>query len=70
MKTIRRTRIIVRKRELTIVKNGENNVHFDNTELHVCPLCNSPIHPKPQIPVACDEKLLTGIEKKLLTEEN
>ena len=70
MKTIRRTRIIVRKRELTIVKNGENNVHFDNTELHVCPLCHSPIHPNPPIPIAArDEKLLTGI-KNLLNEEN
>ena len=70
MKTIRRTRITVRKRELTIVKTSENNVHFEDAEMHVCPLCHSPIHPKSPIPIAArDEKLLTGI-KNLLTEEN
>ena len=70
MKTIRRARITVRKREITIVKNGENNVHFEDAELHVCPLCHSPIHPKSPIPIAArDEKLLTGI-KNLLNEEN
>ena len=70
MKTIRRTRITVRKRELTIVKTSENNVHFEDAELHVCPLCHSPIHINPPIPIAArDEKLLTGI-KNLLNEEN
>ena len=70
MKVIRRTRITVRKSEKIIIKNGANNVHLEETEMHVCPLCHSPIYSKSPIPIAVrDEKLLTGI-KNLLTEEN
>jgi hypothetical protein len=61
MKIIRRTRrITVRKSELTIVQNGDSNSHLKKTDIHICPLCHSPINSKPPLSATSDEKLVTA----------
>jgi hypothetical protein len=49
MKTIRRTRITIREREVVIVSSAKAEEE-DHT---ICPLCKSHIHSDPRAPANC-----------------
>jgi hypothetical protein len=53
MKTVRRTRITIREKELIIVKGTTGS---DDSSRHTCPLCNSPIGPDTVYSIACGQK--------------
>lgn len=45
VKRIRRVKITVREKEVTIVKQGTGQTDKpENTQLTVCPVCQSPLH--------------------------
>lgn len=64
MKTIRRTRITIREREVVVVRNGRAEEE-DHT---ICPVCKSHIHLDPKAPANClpDD---TQEDKKLLNKK-
>jgi hypothetical protein len=62
MKTIRRTRITIKEREVVIVKSGETRKE-DHT---VCPVCKSHIHIDPTATATCLPEDTQEEDKKLL----
>jgi hypothetical protein len=57
MKTIRRTRITIREKEIIVVKGRSLP---GNGSGHTCPLCNSPLHPETANSIDCGTETLLG----------
>jgi DNA repair exonuclease SbcCD ATPase subunit len=57
MKTIRRTRITIREKEIVVVKAA---ILPGNGSAHTCPLCNSPLNPETENSIECGTEALLG----------
>jgi DNA repair exonuclease SbcCD ATPase subunit len=57
MKTIRRTRITIREKEIIVVKGAALPGSGSG---HTCPLCNSPLHPETENSIECGTEALLG----------
>lgn len=62
MKTIRRTRITIKERELVIVKRGESG----DKNHGICPVCKSHIHVEPAAAANCVPDETPESEKLLM----